>query len=217
METTPYGYFADSERFRQELIAFGQQQTNNPYWKVLPSTAQLRRCGRKDLAQAIHRYGGSEVVAARFGMLSAAEYAYYHEFYSFLRELKRYQQATGQVGQMPALTRMKQDGRGDLVRLVRKHGGQQVLAARLCLKLERQRGPRLLWGPFDMDFAIDLLNVSQAVALEIGSNCRMLLPTEAELAAIGRPDMSAKIKHYGGRADVARRLGVFLPLQRGRV
>ena len=206
----PHGYYADSERFRQELIAFGQQQTNNPYWKVLPSAAQMRRCGRCDLVQAIHRYGGSEAVAARFGMLSAAEYSYHYEFYSFLRELKSYQEATGQVGKMPALTHMKRDGRADLVRLVRKHGGQQVLAARLCLKLDRERSPRMLWGPFDLDFAIDLLNVSQAVALDVGNNRRMLLPTDDDLAVIGRPDLSTRISEYGGRADVARRLGRLL-------
>lgn len=167
-KTIPHGYFADSKRFRDELIAFGHNQTNNPYWKVLPSAAQMRHGGRMDLARAIDRYGGSEAVAARFGMLSAAEYSYHNEFYNFLRELRLYQVATGQEGKMPALTRMAQDGRADLVRLIRKHGGQQVLAARLYLKLEKERKPYLLWGPFDLDFAIDMLNVSQIVALEIG-------------------------------------------------
>jgi hypothetical protein len=43
----PHGYYADSDKFREELIAFGQNQTNNPHWRVLPSPAQLRRSGRK--------------------------------------------------------------------------------------------------------------------------------------------------------------------------
>ena len=34
---------------------------------------------------------------------------------------------------MPSPVRLEADGRRDLVRLVRKHGGQKVLAARLDL------------------------------------------------------------------------------------
>ncbi len=40
-----------------------------------------------------------------------------------------------------------------------------------------------------------------------GSNQRVLLPTDSELAAVGRADLSKSIEVYGGRADVARRLG----------
>ena len=70
--------------------------------QVLPSLAQMRRSGRLDLAHAIYRYGGSEAVAARFGLLSSSAYSYHAEFYLFLRELKAYQVATGQVGLSPA-------------------------------------------------------------------------------------------------------------------
>lgn len=206
--TVPRGYFADRERFRSELIAFGQEQTNNKYWKVLPSPSQMRRTGRMDLARAIHRYGGSTVVASRFGLLPSEEYAYFFEFYNLLRELKAYQEATGQVGCMPSLARMKRDGRPDIVRLIRKHGGQNVLAARLDLRLERERKPYLRWGDFDIDFAIDLLNASQVVALETGHNLLLVLPTEEELAALGRSDLAAQIVQFGGREDVARRLGM---------
>jgi len=207
-QTTPHGYFADSSRFRAELIAFGKEQTNNPSWKVLPSPAQLRRSCRMDLARAILRYGGSDAVASRFGMLSASEYAYHHEFYTLLRELKAYQLSTDQIGMLPPLQRMKEDGRSDLVRLIRRHGGKHVLAARLFLDVNREHSPFLRWGVFDLDFAIDLLNVSQVVALELGTHYRIVLPNDEHFQIIGRPDLPPKIEEYGGRVDVARRLGM---------
>jgi len=46
------------------------------------------------------------------------------------------------------------------------------------------------------------------VALEIGNNNRMVLPSDSELEALGRLDLIAQIERYGGRQDVARRLGM---------
>ena len=118
--------------------------------------------------------------------------------------------ATAQVGCMPSMKRMKQDGRADLAKLVRKHGGQRVLAARLNLTLHHPRRERMNWGPFDLDFAIDLLNVSQVVAVDESQSThrRVLLPTNSQLSALGRQDLDCKIELYGGRHDVARRLGM---------
>ena len=50
--------------------------------------------------------------------------------------------------------------------------------------------------------------VSQVVTLDIGENNRMVLPSDSQLEALGRSDLVAQIKRYGGRQDVARRLGM---------
>jgi hypothetical protein len=50
--------------------------------------------------------------------------------------------------------------------------------------------------------------VSQVVTLDIGDNNRMVLPSDSQLEALGRSDLVAQIKRYGGRQDVARRLGM---------
>jgi len=62
--------------------------------------------------------------------------------------------------------------------------------------------------PLCRSLSLRELGVSQVVALEIGDNNRMVLPSDSQLEALGRSDLVAQIKRYGGRQDVARRLGM---------
>jgi hypothetical protein len=108
-----------------------------------------------------------------------------------------------------------------------------VLGARLGLEPERRRAPYLYWGPFSLSFAVDTLSVAHTLALEVcngpafgppqlrstvgrsfscnlqvGENKRIVMPTEAQLVAAGREDLAAQLTKFGGRNDVARRLGM---------
>ncbi len=57
---TSYGRFVqnNSEFLRKELIAFNQNYTNNIHWSIMPSLKQLRHGKRRDLINAIDRFGG---------------------------------------------------------------------------------------------------------------------------------------------------------------
>lgn len=89
---------------------------------------------------------------------------------------------------------------------------QNVLAARLDLCLPTNTtGRRILnmrWGPFSIDFAIEILEFAQTLILGIGVNDRVIMPTQEQLVQHGRSDLAELVVQYGGYADVSRRLGM---------
>uniref|UniRef100_A0A7S0UDB0 Uncharacterized protein n=1 Tax=Hemiselmis andersenii TaxID=464988 RepID=A0A7S0UDB0_HEMAN len=108
---------------------------------------------------------------------------------------------------MPTMKQLVDDGRGDLRKLITKHGGMRVMAARLDLRLSRGRSD-LVWGPFDLDFAIEVLEYAHMLALESDGGDGIRMPTAAELTSLGRNDVDEKVIEYGGYSEVARRLGM---------
>lgn len=60
-----YGRFSEELVFQEHLLNYSKTiETWN--WKVLPSNADLKENGRKDLINAIYRYGGRYIDKARF-------------------------------------------------------------------------------------------------------------------------------------------------------
>ena len=57
------------------------------------------------------------------------------ELNQFVRELKAYQISKDQLGTMPSVARLRQDGRPDLARQLEIHGGQHKLATRLGMRV----------------------------------------------------------------------------------
>jgi hypothetical protein len=57
------------------------------------------------------------------------------DFNQFVRELKAYQISKDQLGTMPSVARLRQDGRPDLARQLEIHGGQHKLATRLGMRV----------------------------------------------------------------------------------
>eukprot|EP00960_Hanusia_phi_P045584 757339-Hanusia_phi.AAC.5 len=124
--------------------------------------------------------------------------SYLVEFYFLLKELRAYQQEKGQLGKMPPFKQLTADGRRDLMRMICKHGGQ----------MDVRRKPYLYWGPFSIDFAIDLIEIAGVSASpvlllpvmfvcqrhceEVGQGERILMPNATTLQAINRTDMIEK-------------------------
>lgn len=71
--TRAWGRFANEQDMMVELVRFHQAHSNNEreWGRVMPSSAQLRIAGRKDLSSAVDRYGGEEALSQRFNMLSS--------------------------------------------------------------------------------------------------------------------------------------------------
>uniref|UniRef100_A0A7S4KYW5 Uncharacterized protein n=1 Tax=Guillardia theta TaxID=55529 RepID=A0A7S4KYW5_GUITH len=202
-----YGRFSEELVFQEHLLNYSKTiETWN--WKVLPSNADLKENGRKDLINAIYRYGGRKHIAKKFGLLLTTEFNYLVEFYHLLKELRSYQEEKQQLGKMPSFKQLIANGRQDLARMICKHGGQNVLAARLDLQLDRPRKPYLVWGQFSIDFAIDLIEIAGQHSQDIGRTERILMPNATTLQSIHRADLIEKIEMYGGFVDVARRIGL---------
>ena len=83
------------------------------------------------------------------------------------------------------------------------------MAARLDLQLDRPRKPYLVWGPFSIDFAIDLIEIAgvsimgislflakihvlQQHSQDIGRTERILMPNATTLQSIHRADLIEK-------------------------
>jgi hypothetical protein len=79
-----------------------------------------------------------------------------------------------------------------------------VLAARLFLALDFKRKEVLQWGVFDLDFAIDILNVSQVVLLYLlycAFTCfiayvSQVVPTRANALLLQHTSAYVIIRHH---------------------
>lgn len=148
------------------------------------------------------------------------EYAYFCEFFTLLLELQAYIRDSGASGHMPTLKQLRDDGRSDIARLVTKHGGMYILAARLDLVpavSKASPAEPLCWGPFDLAFAVEVLQAAQSLALaKSGGKDKVVMPTRDQLAALGRGDLNALVEKFGGHADVGRRLGLAAQEEAGK-
>ncbi|KAK4530158.1 hypothetical protein CCYA_CCYA03G1015 [Cyanidiococcus yangmingshanensis] len=191
------------DELRQQLLAFIAEKTVTP--GVMPPLRVLAKAERLDLVASIEHHGGSRVVAERFGLRDYASWEYVLELRDLVRELSAYMRVANKGNEMPSLAELQRQGRPDLARLVRRHGGPLVVAARFGLDvppLRRRRDMDIKWGPFSLEVAERLLDACFVRGRAVDGVPEMPPLTELET------DLQNKIEEYGGPDLVARRLGL---------
>jgi hypothetical protein len=197
----------------------------------MPRLSDLERAGRSDLTAAIQRFGGVPLVTSKAGLVPFREWNYVEGMYELLLGLKGYldQYHGGDYKTFPVASTLKRRGYDRLYTLIQYYGGVKFLAARLDMtydgtKSRRRRRRRktdsqlasadMNWGPFDLEFAIDVYSVCRDRQLQKKPPRRVpeiQIPTRRVLLAdYGEKGamLETKIRQYGGYENVARRLGL---------
>jgi hypothetical protein len=193
----------------------------------MPRLSELTRDGRDDLRNSIRRFGGSKLVCRKAGLVTFREWNYIEGMYDLLLELKAYleEYCGGDYdGIFPTVFKMKERGYERLHMLIQYYGGRKFLASRLGMEHSTTEKRRLSknqdvvaadmnWGPFDLQFGIDLLEFVRNEQLKRRPPLRypvIDMPSPTKLLASGEKgeDLDQKIQEYGGYENVARRLGL---------
>src|ERR1700687_4119819 len=93
---------------------------------IMPTSAELRRAGRRDLDQAISKMGGYAKVAEHFRLnmqYTRKPGNYWDSFAHVKTELLTFIEKYGDTGVMPIKAELLKAKRGDLAKAIRKHGG----------------------------------------------------------------------------------------------
>jgi hypothetical protein len=199
------------EELRKQLLAFISEKTVSP--GVMPPMHVLARAERFDLIASIKHHGGSRAVAERFALRDYASWEYVLRMRDLVRELRAYMHLANKGNVMPSIAELQRQGRADLARLVRRHGGPIVVAARFGLAvppMRRRREIDIQWGPFSLQVAERLLDA----CFERGRAVDGIpeLPSLSEL----EPDLQNEVAVYGGPDMVARRLGLAFARENSR-
>jgi hypothetical protein len=156
--------------------------------------------------------------------------------YDLLLELKAYLEeycggGSGSDGDsvrllFPTVFKMKERGYERLHMLIQYYGGRKFLASRLGMEhsitVKKKRTSKnqdylvaadMNWGPFDLQFGIDLLEFVRNEQLKRRPPLRypvIDMPSQTKLLASGEKGvyLDEKIQEYGGYENVARRLGL---------
>ena len=194
----------------------------------MPRLSDLEQAGRSDLATAIQRFGGVQIVSSKAGLVPFREWNYVEGMNEMLLGLKEYldEYHGSDYKTFPVATTLKIRGKDRLYALVQYYGGVKFLAARLDMdyvgKKSRRRRRKddsqlasadMNWGPFDLEFAIELYSVCRDQQLKKKPPLtvpEIQIPTRRVLADYGDKGamLHDKILQYGGYENVARRLGL---------
>jgi hypothetical protein len=193
----------------------------------MPRLSELEQAGRIDLAKAIQRFGGTQVVCSAAGLIPFREWNYVEGMYEMLLGLKEYldEYHDGDYKTFPVASHLKERGKDRLYFLVQYYGGVKFLSARLDMEcigkknVRRKNKSQLLsadmnWGPFDLEFAIELYSICREQQLQKKPPLvipEIRIPTRRELLEYGGERgvvVAEKIQLYGGYENVARRLGL---------
>lgn len=203
----PAGFWADIDNIRAEIINFNANNADVVDKRSMPTARQLRASGRRDLDNAISKHGGYSRLAAELGLQSSKKaVGYWDDFSNLAKELRNFLRETddGVEGTMPTLKELRSAQRSDIVEGIKRHGGVMLVADRLGLASRSQKRPDGYWKQWDrVEHA-----VLEFMTSDLASDDKHL-PTQAELRAAGRADLSEAITDYhGGWRAVAARLGV---------
>jgi hypothetical protein len=179
----------------------------------MPRMAELG--SKKGWRSAVTRHFGlSESLCQETGLVPLHEWKYFEGQYDLMLTLREYcdEHLGGDYSVFPRMSRLREEGQGRLVRLIQDYGGSIMIASRLGMIY---RPSNLSWGPFDLQFGIDLMGFVRRDHLYGSPPLRkagIFMPTRAELLKPGtddlRKDLHEKIMRYGGYENVARRLGL---------
>lgn len=149
----------------------------------MPRGSELRRNGRSDLAEALVRFGGADVLGQMAGMVPYREWQYFEGQLELVLDLRRYcdMYQRSDYTRFPCVSHMRERGYNRLHALVQFYGGRKFLAQRLGMSYasSRRKGDNdddnndtvatttsftsssvhqgMSWGQFDLDFAVRLL------------------------------------------------------------
>jgi hypothetical protein len=190
----------------------------------MPRLSELTSAGRDDLWNAIRRFGGAKFICRKAGLIPFREWNYVEGMYDLMLELKAYldEYHAGDYSVFPVVSKMNKRGYERLHLLIQYYGGRKFLASRLDMehyvtKVKQSSEDRgaadMNWGPFDLNFGIDLLefvrneNLKKMPPLRYPS---IAMPSRGKILACGEKGavLDQKVQEYGGYENVARRLGL---------
>lgn len=201
----------------------------------MPRLSELQQAGRDDLMLAIRRFGGQSRICRLAGLVTFREWNYIEGQYELLLGLKEYldRYHSGDYTMFPAASVVKGRGYDRLYSLIQYYGGVRFLAARFDMKwaaagAEEESGRRrrrtttkevdllsadMYWGPFDLEFGIDLFAFVREQELKKTPPLQrpeIRIPSQLTLLEHGERGLrlDEKIQEYGGYENMARRLGL---------
>lgn len=173
--------------------------------------------GRDDLRQAMQRFGGTKNICRLAGMVPFREWYFFEGQLELLVLLKEYmdEYEDSDYTTFPNVSDIRRNGYEQLHSLIQYYGGRKYLAHRLGLMnsksvLLSDDFMGVDWGPFDLAFAIALLNFVRQDHLRRQpplKNPLLVMPSRQRLLA-KEPWLHECVERYGGYENVARRLGL---------
>mmetsp|Transcript_5128 Transcript_5128/g.15353 ORF Transcript_5128/g.15353 Transcript_5128/m.15353 type:complete len:272 (-) Transcript_5128:688-1503(-) len=202
----PAGYFDNSENLRREIERFNSEVLSDEVHRLnlMPTSKDLVK--RPMLLHVVRERGGPDAVAPLIGMCAPSDWKYFQEFKYLVKSLRDCVQEIGKPGHMPSFKQLADSDNRKLASLISRHGGVNALGARLDLKVKSARRENLCWGPFCINFAIDVLEASEQSRCIYDGMIQM--PAGGELEKLGVKDAPELIDRFGGGDAVARRLGL---------
>ncbi|KAI2501162.1 hypothetical protein MHU86_13308 [Fragilaria crotonensis] len=181
----------------------------------MPRPAEIRE-GREDLFHAIARFGGAKEIAEIAGLVAYHEWRYFDGQLELMKALTLYldERHGGDRMFFPTCTEIKESGCMSLYYAIQRYGGRKFLMSRFGMEAPKRSHRSYLemsFGPFSLDFAIDLLEYIRNDHMERKAPLKpavIRMPTEYVLFQQGRSDLIDGIQKYGGYENVARRLGL---------
>jgi hypothetical protein len=193
----------------------------------MPRLSDLKRAGHCDLCNAIQRTGGANLIRRKAGLVPYREWNYIFGMYHLLLELRSYLDLyyDGDYTAFPIVYNMKEDGYERLHLLIQFYGGRKFLAGRLGMEDSQAKATRarlsdnrleaagINWGPFDLEFAIELLEFVRSDNMRKQPPLRnpvIEMPSKAKFLSSGEKGvyLDQRTEVYGGYENVARRLGL---------
>lgn len=182
----------------------------------MPRPAEIQEAGRKDLFHAIARFGGAKKISEIAGLVAYHEWHYFEGQLELMKALIKYvdERQGGDRTFFPTGTELKESGRMSLYYAIQRYGGRKFLMSRFGMQTQSCSSKTYLeisFGPFSLDFAIDLLEYIRHDHMEQKAPLKpavIRMPTEYVLFQEGRSDLIDGIQKYGGYENVARRLGL---------
>lgn len=184
----------------------------------MPRNSELKEVGRDDLRQAIQRFGGTNLVCRKAGLIRFREWRYIEGQYDLLLELRSYldEYHNGDYSTFPNVSQLSEQGYERLNRLIQYYGGRKFVANRFGMLHSNSNEREMIhmsWGKFDLDFAINLLEFIRTDSMKKNPPLRypaIGIPSPKKLLASGDKGilLDQQIKLYGGYENVARRLGL---------
>ena len=216
-ERRPMNYWSLTqvlENLYEHLDQLSETQNRPPVW--MPRPVEIRETGREDLFHAIARFGGSKEITEIAGLVPHHEWRYFEGQLILMKELTRYldEHHGGDRMVFPTGVEIKERGYMSLYYAVQRYGGCKFLTSRFGMEPPGRASSSYLemsFGPFSLDFAIDLLEYIRNDHLQSKAPMKpatIRIPTEYVLFQRRRSDLIDGIQKYGGYENVARRLGL---------
>jgi Hypothetical methyltransferase/SNF2-related domain len=203
----PGNYWRDFIHVAKELQAF-IEEFGTP--GIMPIKVELLRAGRGDLAKALTKHGGIEVVAGRLGLQLPShkrkQRGYWEDFANVTSELQNFIAECGMLGAMPTQDNLTRAGLTGLANAINHHGGMYAVAERLGLRLSHTRHPDGYWD--------DFVNVERELLAFVGGHGTPgMMPSRNDLRQAGLHDLNGALEKHGGTSAVAGRLNLKLKIK----